>query len=154
MARAADDFVSKLCLRRGGSWEEVLTAVERLYGKPIRLVASDNPALRTVTGLWVDTPAFGIIVCRDSDDPHYQLQSARHELAHILFLCAPDRWFSLLLPRPSEARLRNHAAQICEPAEDCRSYEAKVESAIEEVAFALERQTRTIYRSTEELYFG
>ena len=153
LVRAADAFVGRLRLPRTATWSDLQHAVEALYGKPILLIASASPALQAVTGLWVDTAGFGAVVCRESDEPHYQAQNAFHELAHVLFVTAPDDWFSPELPRPS-ADQDGGPSQLCAYTSNDTIGRSRSEVAVEEVAFAMARTVQTINRSTEETYFG
>lgn len=154
LVQAADAFVERLGLPTTATWDDLQSAVERIYGKPIYLIASANPSLKTVTGLWVDTPDFGAVVCRESDELHYQSQNACHELAHILFIYAPDTWFGEQLPRLIEPTHHHGATHLCAPTDDLESTEAKAEIAVEEVAFAMARRIQTLNRTSEEAYFG
>ncbi|MCJ1709407.1 MULTISPECIES: hypothetical protein [Microbacteriaceae] len=154
IVQAADEFVAQLALPAAATWDDLQAAVEKVYGKPIYLIASASTALKTVTGLWIDTAEFGTVVCRESDELHYQSQNACHELAHILFVYAPDAWFSEQIPRLVHPDRRAGATHLCAPTDDPDSVEAKAEIAIEEVAFAMVRRIQTLNRTTEETYFG
>lgn len=155
LVEASDNFVDRLGLPRPTTWSDLQAAVETVYGKPIYLVASNSQDLNTVTGLWIDTPSFGAIVCRERDDLYYQSQNACHELAHILFLTAPDEWFNQLLPRlPRWPTVGRGATQSCAPVGDQETIESRVEIAVEEVAFAMTRRIQSINRTAEEAYFG
>ena len=154
IVQAADEFVAQLALPAAATWDDLQAAVEKVYGKPIYLIASASTALKTVTGLWIDTPEFGTVVCRESHELHYQSQNACHELAHILFVYAPDAWFSEQIPRLVHPDRRAGATHLCAPTDDPDSVEAKAEIAVEEVAFAMVRRIQTLNRTSEETYFG
>ena len=155
IVEAADQFVARLGLSRTATWSELQLAVERIYSKPIFLVASNSSSLRAVTGLWIDTKEFGAVVCRERDELHLQSQSACHELAHILFTCAPSDWFNELLPRHKDvAGDRPGAMQLCPLANDSETPESQAEIAVEEVAFAMSRKIQVVSRTAEEAYFG
>jgi hypothetical protein len=154
LVHAADEFVARLDLPPSAAWDDLQTAVESIYGKPIYLIASASTALKSVTGLWVDTPEFGTVVCRESDDVHYQSQNACHELAHILFVYAPDAWFDEQIPRLIQPNHRHGATHLCTSTDDPDSAEARAEIAIEEVAFAMARRIQSLNRTSEETYFG
>ncbi|WP_230674235.1 hypothetical protein [Rathayibacter sp. Leaf248] len=152
--QAADEFVARLGLPDAATWDDLQASVEKVYGKPIYLIASASADLKSVTGLWIDTAEFGTVVCRESDELHYQSQNACHELAHILFVYAPDAWFSEHIPRLIHPNRRHGATHLCAPTDDPDSAEAKAEIAIEEVAFAMVRRIQTLNRTSEETYFG
>ncbi|AZZ56949.1 hypothetical protein [Rathayibacter iranicus] len=154
VVQAADQFVAKLGFPAAATWDDLQSSVEKVYGKPVYLIASASTALKTVTGLWIDTAEFGTIVCRESDELHYQSQNACHELAHILFAYAPDAWFSEQIPRLIHPDRRHGAAHLCAPTDDPDSSEAKAETAIEQIAFAMVRRIQTLNRTSEETYFG
>lgn len=153
LVRAADDFVARLRLHRPATWTDLQHAVERVYGKPILLVASASPALQAVTGLWVDTAEFGVVVCRETDQQHYQAQNAFHELAHILFATAPDDWFTLELPRHERVSPEGPSLLCAYTGQETIGRSAS-EVAVEEVAFAMARAVQRLDRSAEEAYFG
>lgn len=153
LVRAADAFVSHLQLPKVATWSDLHHSVEAIYGKPILLIASASSSLQAVTGLWIDTDAFGAVVCREADEPHYQAQNAFHELAHVLFATAPDDWFTPELPQPLIGQ-DGGPTQLCAYAADDTLGRSRSEIAIEEVAFAMARTVQTITRSTEETYFG
>lgn len=154
LVQAADEFVARLGLPATATWDDLQSSVEKVYDKPIYLIASAGTALKTVTGLWIDTAEFGTVVCRERDELHYQSQNACHELAHILFVYAPDAWFGERLPRLICPDRRQGATHLCAPTDDPNSAEAKAEIAIEEVAFAMVRRIQTLNRTKEETYFG
>jgi hypothetical protein len=155
IVEAADQLVARLGLPRTATWNDLQAAVEDIYRKPIFLVASNSSSLRAITGLWIDTPDFGAIVCRERDDLHFQSQNACHELAHILFAFAPDEWFNELLPQYDKARGQQlRATRLCPPIWGPESPESQNEIAVEEVAFAMTRRIQSINRTAEEAYFG
>jgi len=153
LVRAADAFVGRLELPKHATWTDIQSAVEGIYGKPIVLIASASPALQAVTGLWIDAADFGAVVCREADQPHYQAQNAFHELAHVLFAMAPDKWFTKELPRTPLVG-SGGPSRLCAYSSEETIGLSQSEVAVEEVAFAMARAAQTLNRSTEETYFG
>lgn len=153
LVRAADAFVARLGLSRRANWSDLQHAVEAIYGKPILLIASASSSMQAVTGLWIDAPDFGALVCRESDQLHYQAQNAFHELAHILFATAPVDWFTDELPSTPRGD-QGGASWLCAYTDNDTLGRSRSEVAVEEVAFAMARAVQTLNRSNEETYFG
>lgn len=82
--RQAEAVVNGLAVLPGADWTSVVAKVESVYGKPIKLRSVDDGQLAQLSGLWIDTKAYGIVHYRAGDPTFYQAHSIAHELGHIL----------------------------------------------------------------------
>ncbi len=82
--RVADELVSQLGLPASPCFDDVVTRVTDVYGKPLRLEPVADRDLSTLTGLWIDTHDVGYVFFRSADPIVYRLHSIFHEFGHIL----------------------------------------------------------------------
>lgn len=144
-------FIESLGIRPGSSWQAIVSTAQELFGRPIHVVAADDLRSTAVTGLWVATDEFGIIVVRRDDEGFYRHLSGLHEIAHVLLAYAPRELVQSVLDlEPQELTAGGEFLELCAGADG--SPHDEVEVIVEELALAIEQISRAEPLTRTELH--
>lgn len=144
-------FIEGLGIYPGASWQSIVSIAQGLFGRPIHVVVADDLRSTAVTGLWVATDEFGVIVVRRDDEGFYRHLSGLHEIAHVLLAYAPRELVqSVLELEPQELTAGGEFVDLCAGAAACPHDE--VEVMVEELALAIEQVSRAEPLTRAELH--
>lgn len=156
-ARPVDEFVLRLALPPRPDFYDLCSAVEALYGRPLRFKEIRGAALHAATGIVFDASTFTGVMVPAEDGKYYSLLSQVHELCHLIIRSAPDEWFSSELSRPRQPDRRSRLfLRIC-PRNSVESADAETvreEKIVEQMARSLMRRLRVFADSPEEDHFA
>lgn len=104
------------------------------------MVVADDLMTTAVTGLWVATDEFGIIVVRREDERFYRHLSGLHEIAHVLLAHAPTELVQSVLEVESQPLTSGgEFTTLCTAGAGPHD---EVEVLVEEIALAIEQVSR------------
>lgn len=150
-ASRSTQFIESLGIHPGASWQAIVSTAQELFGRPIHVVAADDLRSTAVTGLWVATDEFGIIVVRRDDEGFYKHLSGLHEIAHVLLAYAPRELVQSVLDlEPQELTAGGEFLELCAGA--AGSPHDEVEVIVEELALAIEQISRAEPLTRTELH--
>lgn len=76
--------VASLNLADQVTFDELVEAVTKAHGKPIRLMEIDSSLMPTVTGLWMEKEQVSLILLPAGDTQPHRQHAACHEFGHML----------------------------------------------------------------------
>jgi hypothetical protein len=135
---------------------EVISRVEELYGKPIRIEAIGDSAWKMITGLWLDCKDYGRILVRSTDPAIYQTHCILHELGHItLNHSACSAFAGEISPQKHDKHARPQAIRVRARLLEAGEQEAAAEeAAAEEIAYILAKHLIRPRTAADESVFG